>query len=321
MKSHYETLGVRPDATDGEIKDAYRRLAIIEHPDQNMGDPAAAERFRAVQAAYEALADAERRRAYDESLGRPSAASRPRLLDPTRADEQTAARTAPSELSIGELLNDALELYTKYFWRFVLVAAVVFVPLDLLLAIAHQALRNGGAAGRIWLLISSFVQLVGVFWLQGALVEPVRDAYWRSFDTPVLEVFRRSRRFLGALVGTGIAAGVAEGIGLIAFVVPGVYLMVRLALLAPVIVLERKRGWAVFLRSWELTRGRTLRLLGVVLLLLLLQISGTEVISSVFVWAPPFLHTWLGGLLANSLVTPFIAVAWTLVYLRLAKER
>ncbi len=51
----WETLGVAPGVSPVEIRRAYRRLARRYHPDLNPGDPDAAERFKAIQAAYEAL--------------------------------------------------------------------------------------------------------------------------------------------------------------------------------------------------------------------------------------------------------------------------
>jgi curved DNA-binding protein CbpA len=65
-RTHYAVLGLTPDATDKEIKDAYRRAARASHPDRG-GDPGA---FHTVAVAYETLADPERRRRYDRRIRR-----------------------------------------------------------------------------------------------------------------------------------------------------------------------------------------------------------------------------------------------------------
>ncbi|MDG1877437.1 MAG: molecular chaperone DnaJ [Acidimicrobiales bacterium] len=62
---HYETLGVSRDATDDEIKRAYKKLARTHHPDLNPGDADAEATFKQVGAAYEVLHDPERRARYD----------------------------------------------------------------------------------------------------------------------------------------------------------------------------------------------------------------------------------------------------------------
>lgn len=65
FKDYYDTLGVKPDASDADIKRAYRRLARKFHPDVSK-EAGAEDKFKAVNEAYEALKDAERRREYDE---------------------------------------------------------------------------------------------------------------------------------------------------------------------------------------------------------------------------------------------------------------
>lgn len=56
-KDYYKILGVPKDADDNAIKKAYRKLAIIHHPDKNPGDEDAAERFKDIGEAYETLSD------------------------------------------------------------------------------------------------------------------------------------------------------------------------------------------------------------------------------------------------------------------------
>jgi len=56
-KDYYKILGIEKDADENQIKRAYRKLAIIHHPDKNPDDPDAAERFKDIGEAYETLSD------------------------------------------------------------------------------------------------------------------------------------------------------------------------------------------------------------------------------------------------------------------------
>lgn len=64
-RDYYEVLEIERSAGDGEIKKAFRRLAVKFHPDKNPGDHEAEERFKEVAEAYDVLADPEKRAAYD----------------------------------------------------------------------------------------------------------------------------------------------------------------------------------------------------------------------------------------------------------------
>jgi molecular chaperone DnaJ len=66
QKDFYAELGVKKDATNAEIKKAYRKLARANHPDSNPGDDAKHDKFKTVAEAYDVVGDPEKRKKYDE---------------------------------------------------------------------------------------------------------------------------------------------------------------------------------------------------------------------------------------------------------------
>ena len=64
-KDYYKILGVSKDASQDEIKKAYRKLAIKLHPDRNPGDKEAEAKFKEAAEAYEVLGDENKRKEYD----------------------------------------------------------------------------------------------------------------------------------------------------------------------------------------------------------------------------------------------------------------
>ncbi|MCK5426811.1 MAG: DnaJ domain-containing protein, partial [Thermodesulfovibrionia bacterium] len=65
MKDYYQTLEIDRNATDVDIKKAYRRLALKYHPDRNLGDKSSEERFKEINEAYACLSDSQKRVSYD----------------------------------------------------------------------------------------------------------------------------------------------------------------------------------------------------------------------------------------------------------------
>ena len=65
-KDYYKILGVNKNATDAEIKSAFRKLALQYHPDKNPDNPQAEEMFKEINEAYQVLSDPEKRRKYDQ---------------------------------------------------------------------------------------------------------------------------------------------------------------------------------------------------------------------------------------------------------------
>ena len=65
-RDYYEILGINRDASDDEIKKAYRKLAMKHHPDRNPDNPKSEEQFKEAKQAYEILSDGQKRAAYDQ---------------------------------------------------------------------------------------------------------------------------------------------------------------------------------------------------------------------------------------------------------------
>ena len=65
-RDYYEVLGVGKNATEDEIKKAYRKIAIKYHPDRNPGDKTADEKFKEAAEAYDVLHDPQKRKQYDQ---------------------------------------------------------------------------------------------------------------------------------------------------------------------------------------------------------------------------------------------------------------
>jgi curved DNA-binding protein CbpA len=82
----YAILSVPRDATDQDIKLAYRELALIHHPDRNPGNAESARKFMRVNAAYKALSDPKERHLYDQELD--------------YAERQAAQRAKPTRVFI-----------------------------------------------------------------------------------------------------------------------------------------------------------------------------------------------------------------------------
>ncbi len=103
-RDYYEILGVTKDATEQEIKKAYRKLAVKHHPDRNPDDSGAAERFREATEAFEVLKDSQKRAQYDQ-FGH-------------AAFDQQAGFGGGGGYAHGFDMNDALESFLRNFGGF-----------------------------------------------------------------------------------------------------------------------------------------------------------------------------------------------------------
>jgi Membrane domain of glycerophosphoryl diester phosphodiesterase len=227
-------------------------------------------------------------------------------------------------MNIGAVLTEAWRLYTRFFTRFVGIAAIVFLIVGLADALLRAVAGDGALVYFIWALFSVAVSIVGYFWLQGALVEAVRDVRDGSVDASVQELFARVRPRLPALISAGILAGLGIAVGLVLLIVPGLYLLTRWSMIAPAIVLEGRSAGESFGRSSDLVRGESWNVFAVILLTIVAAAIGGGIIGGIIglllAPLPDLLASWIASIVVNSIVAPWVALAWTVMYFHLARR-
>ncbi len=222
-------------------------------------------------------------------------------------------------MTVGSVLQQTLGLYQRFFWRFAAVTAIVVVALDLLTALAQSADTSEGGAV-LWALLTTVISLIGTFLVQGALTLAVDDVRDGRIDTSIGELYARARPFLGALIVAGVLAALGIGIGLVLLIAPGLYLLTRWAVIIPAIVLEGKSAGESFGRSNDLTAGHRWPVLWVALITILASAVIGNLLIVIFVAIlPDFLGVWLGSVIAHCVTTPFLALAWTVMFFELRR--
>jgi hypothetical protein len=225
-------------------------------------------------------------------------------------------------MTLSEVLGRTWKLYTSFFARFFILAAIVFLAVNAVFAVAAALLDSSsdGQAAVIWL-VGMAASVVGTFWLQGAMVFAVQDVQDGTFDTPTAEVFRRVQPHLGTLILAGLLAGLAIGVGFLLIVVPGLILLTIWSLIAPAIVVEGKSVSEAFGRSRELVRGHGWTVFGVVVVTTLLTLVAGGVLRAIFSFLPQFLEILIGSTVASAVVAPFNAIALTVMFFALRSAK
>ena len=209
-----------------------------------------------------------------------------------------------------DILGRSWELYRSHARPLIVIAAAVFVPLGAVSAVL-------GLVGWPGILAANVLNAAAIFLVQGALVRAVEDIRAGRRDPSAAEAYGHAGARLVTLAVAGILATLGVIAGLVLFVVPGLVLLTWWLVLSPVIMLEARGVGEAFGRSRELVSGSGWPVFGVMVLTLLVLLAFALVLAIVAsplgAEAGSFIQTAVG----NSLAAPFVAVAWTLTYLRL----
>ena len=235
---------------------------------------------------------------------------------------------------IGEILSTAFQLYRRHWRTLMAIAAVVVVPLTLLqYGIGHWVRSHGEqqpdqvvVSTSFWAVASAslLAALVGLLLYQvltGAITRTIA-AEVTGQDLDLEQSYRFGFARLGPILVVSILVGLATLLGLIVFIIPGIYIGVRLAVSIQALVVEDRRGTEAMRRSWDLVGGYWWHAAFTILIAGLI----TAVVNAV-ITAPFSAGAWLlqavAAAVATTVTLPYGALVGVLLYLdlRARKER
>jgi hypothetical protein len=215
-----------------------------------------------------------------------------------------------NRLDVGATLSEVFEIYRDQagvllpvaFWLFLVVAII-----------------NGLTASSFSLFwIGSLVSIVVGILYQGMVVELVRDIQDGRRDSSVGDLMRSVAPVLGALLGAAILAGLGIVGGLILLIVPGLYLATIWSVIAPVIVVERRRVFDSFGRSRQLVEGQGWPVFGTIVVAYVIAAIAAIVFAQIAnsIADGPLLRIVFSAL-ASTLTAPIGALVAAVLYYRL----
>lgn len=225
---------------------------------------------------------------------------------------------------VGAIVRDAFSLYGAHAGRLLAVALAVVVPVDVIVL----GIGLGQLSGPYDASPSTGAQVLEIA-VTGLVTTPLVTAM-------VIEVLRTEKPSAGRAIQAGldvfphllvvmILYAAALIAGLAVFILPGIYVGIRLLFGIQTVVLERRRGPAALRRSWELTAGAFGRTLGVYLVVVVgVAVAGALIglpLAAAASGANSAFLGLLGAMLSQVVVAPFVAIATTLLYFDLAERR
>jgi hypothetical protein len=224
--------------------------------------------------------------------------------------------------SVAQILGAALSLYRRYPVLFLVLALAVTAPYELAVLAALGTAPIGGRsdnASTALILVLVDVALVGP--LISALYAHAVVLIARDERPSILTVTSRVARVLPVVVAAQIVAGIGIGVGLLAFIIPGIYLLIRWAVVAQAAALEHTDWMGALRRSGELVRGNFVHVFGVVIVTTAVNLGLSEAAGAVSTNKTQAADVII-GIAVGTIIRSFAALTTAILYFDLlARER
>ncbi|MDQ2630738.1 MAG: hypothetical protein M3Y75_07160 [Actinomycetota bacterium] len=214
------------------------------------------------------------------------------------------------KLKVGEVLNRSFAIYRDQAGVLIPVAFWLFLAVAIVEAVAAGDLLLGSLAVVLSLAVSTLYQ--------GMVVDLVNDVRDGRRDYSIGELMRSVAPVVGPLLGAGLLAGLGIVGGFFLLVVPGLYLLTIWAVIAPVIVVERRKVFDAFGRSRQLVRDNGWPVFWTVIVAFLITFAAAILFSAIAVSISdePLLEIVLFTL-ASAFTAPIPALVAAVLYFRL----
>lgn len=253
-------------------------------------------------------------------------------------------RPALQPLTVTGTVDAAFTIYRRRFRDLVIIAAIILVPLTVITYLLNVTVfdtevvvdpdtldMTGFWGALIGGLVLAVISYAGTLVISGAVAKTVGDEYV-GVGSDWQNSMRKAVDRIWALIGASLLYAIGVFLGLLLFIIPGIYLAIRWVVASVTVILEDRGPTAALSRSAELVRGRWWPVFGVMVLGLIIQFVIGAIVGAIFgavIFASDDPNS--AGVLAASAVIdlvigiflqPFVAVLVTVIYfdLRVRKE-
>lgn len=166
---------------------------------------------------------------------------------------------------VREVVAETWRLFVGRFWRTVVIVGLLLAPLELAVLLFDPGFDSFALGWFAWVALTAAIGVTFFPWVIGALIHDAGGS-----DPSPVDAYRRTAGHLPDLVMSALVTTVGIALGTLAFVVPGLILLARWAIVVPLIVVDGEPWRVALRRSSELVRGHTGAVIGIFLLLTLI---------------------------------------------------